>query len=198
MPPSVRTPKSLGYSFPPEWARHSGTWISWPRPEGISFPERYRDSIEDVIRVIATIAQFEPVHLNVPNANYRHIVRDVLEVRGVPLAPRSASTRSRPTSAGRAITGRRSCCARDAAAPRRPWSTGASTPGAASTRRSTPTMRSRRGWPRAWTCPCSIRASSWRAAPWTSTAKAPSSRPRRVCSTRTATRRCRAPRSSST
>jgi agmatine deiminase len=85
MAPPVRTPKSLGYTFPPEWARHSGTWISWPRPEGISFPERYRDSIEDVIRVIATIARFEPVHLNVPNANYRHIVRDVLEVRGVPL-----------------------------------------------------------------------------------------------------------------
>ena len=38
MPPTLRTPKSLGYSFPPEWARHSGTWISWPRPEGISFP----------------------------------------------------------------------------------------------------------------------------------------------------------------
>ena len=85
MPSTVHTPKSLGYSFPPEWARHSGTWISWPRPEGISFPARYRDSIEDVIRVIATIAQFEPVHLNVPNTNYRHIVRDVLEVRGVPL-----------------------------------------------------------------------------------------------------------------
>ena len=85
MPSPVHTPKSLGYSFPPEWARHSGTWISWPRPEGISFPARYRDSIEDVIRVIATIAQFEPVHLNVPNTNYRHIVRDVLEVRGVPL-----------------------------------------------------------------------------------------------------------------
>ena len=59
------TPKSLGYAFPPEWARHSGTWISGPRPEGI--------------------AQFELVHLNVPNANYRHIVRDVLDVRGVPL-----------------------------------------------------------------------------------------------------------------
>jgi agmatine deiminase len=85
MPPSAVTPKSLGYAFPPEWARHSGTWISWPRPEGISFPERYRESIEDVIGVIAAIARFETVHLNVPNVNYRHIVRDVLEVRGVPL-----------------------------------------------------------------------------------------------------------------
>jgi len=79
------TPRELGYSFPAEWMRHRGTWISWPRPEGISFPDRYHESIEDVIRVIDTTARFEEVHLNVPNSNYRRIVRDVLDVRGVPL-----------------------------------------------------------------------------------------------------------------
>ncbi len=79
------TPAELGFSFPPEWQRHACTWISWPRPEGISFPERYHESIEDVIRAIKTIARFEPVHLNVPNGNYERIVRDVLDVRGVPL-----------------------------------------------------------------------------------------------------------------
>ncbi|MGE3889951.1 MAG: agmatine/peptidylarginine deiminase, partial [Vicinamibacterales bacterium] len=41
------------------------------------------ESIEDVVRVIAAIARFEEVHLNVPNSNYRRIVRDVLDVRGV-------------------------------------------------------------------------------------------------------------------
>lgn len=79
------TPADHGFSFPAEWQRHAATWISWPRPEGISFPDRYHDSIEDVIRVIAAIARFEPVHLNVPNANYERIVRDVLEVRRVAL-----------------------------------------------------------------------------------------------------------------
>ncbi len=79
------TPAELGFSFPPEWQRHAGTWISWPRPEGISFPDRYHESIEDVIRAIKTIARFEPVHLNVPNGNYERIVRDVLTVRRVPL-----------------------------------------------------------------------------------------------------------------
>ncbi|MGE0464106.1 MAG: agmatine deiminase family protein, partial [Vicinamibacterales bacterium] len=82
-PAPGRTPRTLGYTFPPEWARHRGTWISWPRPEGISFPDRYHESIEDVVRVIAAIARFEEVHLNVPNSNYRRIVRDVLDVRGV-------------------------------------------------------------------------------------------------------------------
>ncbi len=81
----LRTPQSLGYSFPPEWARHSGHVDQLAASRGHLVPRALPDSIEDVIRVIATIAQFEPVHLNVPNANYRHIVRDVLEVRGVPL-----------------------------------------------------------------------------------------------------------------
>ena len=79
------TPAEHGYSFPPEWAPHQATWISWPRPEGISFPGFYHRSIRDVVRVIRAIAQFEPVHLNVPNPNYARIVRDTLRDSGVPL-----------------------------------------------------------------------------------------------------------------
>ncbi len=78
-----RTPRSLGYAFPAEWAPHAGTWISWPRPEGISFPDRYHECIDNVIGVIAAITRFEPVHLNVPNGNYRRIVRDTLKARGI-------------------------------------------------------------------------------------------------------------------
>ena len=81
---TARTPRGLGYSFPPEWARHSGTWISWPRPEGISFPDRYHECIEGVIGVIASITRFEPVHVNVPNGNYRRIVSEKLRARRVP------------------------------------------------------------------------------------------------------------------
>lgn len=79
------TPAEHGYTFPAEWSRHAATWISWPRPEGISFPGYYHRSIRDVVRVIAAITQFEPVHLNVPNANYVHIVRETLRQAGVPL-----------------------------------------------------------------------------------------------------------------
>jgi agmatine deiminase len=79
------TPAEHGFVFPPEWNRHSATWISWPRPEGISFPGRYHECIENVVLVIRTIARFEPVHLNVPNDNYQRLVRDFLRVRRVPL-----------------------------------------------------------------------------------------------------------------
>jgi agmatine deiminase len=77
------TPAEHGYHFPAEWKRHQGTWISWPRPEGISFPGFYHKSILDVVRIIRTITRFEPVHLNVPNANYARIVRDTLRVHDV-------------------------------------------------------------------------------------------------------------------
>lgn len=79
------TPAEHGFSFPPEWTPHQATWISWPRPEGISFPGFYHRSIADVVRVITAITRFEPVHLNVPNANYARIVRHTLKAAGVSL-----------------------------------------------------------------------------------------------------------------
>ena len=79
------TPAEHGYTFPAEWTPHAATWISWPRPEGISFPGFYHRSILDVVRIIRVITQFEPVHLNVPNENYVRIVRQMLRDGGVPL-----------------------------------------------------------------------------------------------------------------
>ncbi|MGQ0732974.1 MAG: agmatine deiminase family protein [Acidobacteriota bacterium] len=79
-----RTPADHGYTFPAEWTRHAGTWISWPRPEGISFPGRYQECIDNVVEVIRAISRFEPVHLNVPNIDYELIVRARLAVRKVP------------------------------------------------------------------------------------------------------------------
>ena len=57
--------------------------ISWPRPEGISFPDRYHEAIEDIAGLIRVLATREEVHLNVPNENYQRIVHDFLTVRGV-------------------------------------------------------------------------------------------------------------------
>ncbi|MGE0815074.1 MAG: agmatine/peptidylarginine deiminase [Vicinamibacterales bacterium] len=80
------TPAEHGYAFPAEWAPHAATWLSWPRPEGISFPGFYHRSIADVVRVVQAIAAFEPVRINVPNANYERIVRETLRAGGVRMA----------------------------------------------------------------------------------------------------------------
>ncbi|HET9703361.1 MAG TPA: agmatine deiminase family protein [Vicinamibacterales bacterium] len=79
------TPTEHGFSFPAEWVRHRGTWISWPRPEGISFPGRYHEAIEDIAKLIGVLATREEVHLNVPNDNYERLVRGFLKTRKVPM-----------------------------------------------------------------------------------------------------------------
>jgi agmatine deiminase len=79
------TPASHGFSFPAEWAPRKGTWISWPRPEGISFPGKYNEAIEDIAGLIRVLAAREEVHLNIPNDNYERIVRDFLKARRVPM-----------------------------------------------------------------------------------------------------------------
>lgn len=82
---SHQTPASLGYSFPAEWARHWGTWFSWPRPEGISFPGKYHTVPANLAAIYREIAKRETVHVNVPNENYERIVREQLRANGCPL-----------------------------------------------------------------------------------------------------------------
>ena len=36
-----KTPRELGYRMPAEWEPHASTWLTWPRPQGISFPDKY-------------------------------------------------------------------------------------------------------------------------------------------------------------
>jgi agmatine deiminase len=79
-----KTPAQLGYSFPPEWHPHTATWFSWPRPEGISFPDKYHTVPENLARIMAEIAPRERVEINVPNGNWERIVREQLERHGCP------------------------------------------------------------------------------------------------------------------
>jgi agmatine deiminase len=79
-----QTPASLGYCFPPEWHPHRSTWFSWPRPEGISFPDKYHTVPENLARIIAQIAPRERVEINVPNGNYESLVRQQLKEHGCP------------------------------------------------------------------------------------------------------------------
>ena len=80
----TQTPAALGYCFPPEWHRHAATWFSWPRPEGISFPDKYHTIPENLARIIREIAPRERVEINVPNGNYEFLVRQQLEQHECP------------------------------------------------------------------------------------------------------------------
>lgn len=74
----------MGYSFPPEWHLHTGTWFSWPRPEGISFPGKYHTIPENLARIMCEIQSREQVHINIPNENWEYIVRQQLKEHGCP------------------------------------------------------------------------------------------------------------------
>src|SRR6185312_7340287 len=79
-----KTPASLGYSFPPEWHPHTATWFSWPRPEGISFPDKYHTIPESLARIMREIAPRERVEINVPNGNWEYLVRQQLREHSCP------------------------------------------------------------------------------------------------------------------
>lgn len=54
--------------MPAEWEPHAGTWLSFPRPEGISFPGLYESVPALWLRMIEELSQGEDVHVNVLDA----------------------------------------------------------------------------------------------------------------------------------
>lgn len=51
--------------MPPEWAPHLGTWLTWPREEGDSFPGKCLEVFEVYRQLVAQLAQVEQVFINV-------------------------------------------------------------------------------------------------------------------------------------
>ncbi len=69
------TPRELGYQMPAEWHPHAATWLSWPRPDGISFPDRYIEVLPTLGEMVRTLAAHEPVHINVRNDEVESVAR---------------------------------------------------------------------------------------------------------------------------
>ena len=86
-PPNVpkATPSALGYRMPAEWEPHAGTWFTWPRPDGISFPGKY-DTVPPVYaELIRHLVQVEEVHINVWHADMEAWVRELLRKYHTPI-----------------------------------------------------------------------------------------------------------------
>jgi agmatine deiminase len=79
------SPAALGYRMPAEWEPHAGTWLTWPRPDGISFPDKY-DSVPPVYaELIRHLVRVEEVNINVWDAVMEDTVRRLLSGQKVPL-----------------------------------------------------------------------------------------------------------------
>src|SRR5882762_3992724 len=80
-----KTPRELGYRMPAEWEPHAATWLTWPRPEGISFPDKY-DTVPPVYaESIRALVPGEEVHINVWKAGMKDGVRKLLMGQKTPL-----------------------------------------------------------------------------------------------------------------
>src|SRR6186713_3172265 len=80
----AKTPAALGYRMPAEWEPHRGTWFTWPRPEGISFPDKY-DTVPPVYaELIKHLVQVEEVHINVWDDEMAARVGELLRRNGAP------------------------------------------------------------------------------------------------------------------
>ena len=76
----LSTPTQLGFRMPAEWEPHIGTWLTWPRPQGISFPDIY-DRIPPVLaKIVRALSTGEKVFINVWDRAMEGEVRMHLEI----------------------------------------------------------------------------------------------------------------------
>jgi agmatine deiminase len=78
MKQSSETPAALGYRMPAEWERHTATWLSWPRREGISFPESFDRVLPALRAMVTALIESEQVCINVSNGAHEAEARSVL------------------------------------------------------------------------------------------------------------------------
>ena len=74
-PPVPTAPAALGYRMPAEWEPHAATWLSWPRRDGISFPDSYDRVTPVLASMVNALAESEPVNINVCDAEHEADVR---------------------------------------------------------------------------------------------------------------------------
>ena len=61
--------------MPAEWHPHEATWMSWPNPNGISFPGSYEKVLPTFGKMIDTISQCEKLRLNISNLQMENLAK---------------------------------------------------------------------------------------------------------------------------
>ena len=74
--------------MPAEWARHDATWLTWPRSEGISFPDAFEAIPALWARLAKLLAEGEQVHINVFSPAHEAGVRAALKKADAPVDTR--------------------------------------------------------------------------------------------------------------
>ncbi len=77
--PSPVTPASLGYAMPAEWEPHAATWLTWPRADGISFPDKFDTIPSYWVRMCRELIKGEEVHINTFDEAHEETISKLLE-----------------------------------------------------------------------------------------------------------------------
>lgn len=64
--------------MPAEWEPHEATWISWPHPDGNSFPGSYNRILPTFVTMVEALAESEIVRINVSGSDEEKTVRNLL------------------------------------------------------------------------------------------------------------------------
>jgi agmatine deiminase len=75
----TKTPATLGYRMPAEWEPHAATWLSWPRREGISFPDSFDRVLPALRAMVEALIESEQVCINICNGAHEAEARAVLD-----------------------------------------------------------------------------------------------------------------------
>ncbi len=65
--------------MPAEWEPHEATWLSWPRREGISFPDAYDEVMPAFVQMVDALRDSEKVKINVMDQDHEQQVRAFLK-----------------------------------------------------------------------------------------------------------------------
>jgi agmatine deiminase len=68
--------------MPAEWEPHAATWLSWPNPNGLSFPDSYDKVIPAFARMIEELSESETVYVNVSDEITETAVRRAIRDNG--------------------------------------------------------------------------------------------------------------------
>jgi len=78
MASEAKTPAQLAYRMPAEWEPHVATWLSWPRREGISFPDSFDRVLPTLRAMVEALIESENVCINVSSGTHEAEAGQVL------------------------------------------------------------------------------------------------------------------------
>ena len=79
---STPTPKSLGYSFPAEFAKHDAMWLSWPHKES-SWPGKLDSIFPSYVQFIKVVSLTERVCINVVDETMQQFASKLILAAGI-------------------------------------------------------------------------------------------------------------------